>query len=86
MALVQRLANCLHDRVLDGDVVAEADLALRGVDIDVDLVRRKVDEEDGRGTAVAGAARIGLAERVGDRGRGRGASVDEDVLVAAGWC
>ena len=62
----QRRADRLHDRVLDGDVVAEADLALRGMDVDIHLVRREVDEKDCGGTAVAGATRIGFAERVGN--------------------
>ena len=51
--------------------------------VDVDLLGGHLNEEDRRGADVARAVRIGLAQRVGDRRRGRGASVDEDVLVAA---
>ena len=80
--MAQRLPDSLENRVLDGDVVAEADLALGRMDVDVDLVRRQVDEDDGGRAGVACAARIGFAQGVGDRGRRGRASVDEDVLVA----
>ncbi len=75
----------MFDRVLYGDVVAEAHLAFRGMDVDVHLGRREVDEEEERGLCVALVARVCLADGVGDRRGGRGASVDEDVLLAPCW-
>ena len=56
------------------------------MDVDVDLVRRKVDEDNGGRSAVSCATRVGLPQGIGDRGRGRGTSVDKDVLVAARRC
>ena len=52
------------------------------MDVDVNLRRRQLDEENRRRACVAGAARIRLAERIGDRRRRRGPSVHEDILVA----
>ena len=85
-AIVQSLADGFHNGALDRHVVAETDLALGRMDVDVDLVRRKLDEDDRSRSCVARAARIRFAKRIGDRGRGRGPSVDEDVLVAARRC
>ena len=62
-------------------VVSEADLSLRRMDVDVDLVRRQLDEEEKRRLYVALPVWIRLAHGVGNRRRGRGPSVHEHVLL-----
>ena len=73
-----RLCNCALYR----DVVAEANFSLCRMDIDVDLVWRQFDEKEKCGLYVALSMRICLAHCVGNRRRGRRASVHEYILVA----
>ena len=79
------VAQCLHQRAPDDLVhqrlVAEADLRFRGMDVDVERVRRHPDEQMHLGTALLDRR---LAVRIDDRVRDRpildDAPVDEDVL------
>ena len=50
----QGVGQGLVDRLVDRPVVAELDLALLGVHIDVDLIRRHADIQDGKGKAPLG--------------------------------
>ena len=60
---------------------AKADLSLGGMNIDVHLLGRKVDEEYRGGTCLGACAWAGLADGIADdRGRG-GATVHEGKLV-----
>ena len=57
--------DCFDDRLFDGDVVAETDLAFSRVDVDVDLVRWEIDEKNRGRFRVALTARVGFADRIG---------------------
>ena len=77
----ERPFDCFGNSALYRVVVAEADLSLRRMDVDVDLVRRQLNEEEKRRLYVALPVWIRLAHGVGNRRRGRGPSVHEHVLL-----
>ena len=71
------------DGLAHGGGLAEADLALGGVDVDVDRGGVEVEEEEEDGAAAGVERRVGLAHgRVDGRGGG-GAAVDEEELLGA---
>ena len=79
-SLHERGANGVADEVVDEAGLAEADLGLGGMDVDVDLLRGHLEEEqdDGEGGGWEDVA-IGFAERVEDELVADEALVDEDV-------
>ena len=70
----------VEDGVAHGAERAEAHFALGGVDVDVDLLGRQVEEEEHDGLAALRQVRVGLADGGLDDRRGGGAAVHEDVL------
>ena len=78
--LHQRGADGVADEVVNEAGLAEADLGLGGVDVDVDLLRRHLEEEqDDRERGGRDDVAIGLGERVQDEPVADQAAVDEDV-------
>ena len=73
-------ADGVADEVVDEAGLAEADFGFGGVNVDVDLLRRHLEEEqdDGEGRGREDVA-IGFAERVEDELVADEALVDEDV-------
>ena len=78
--LHERGADGVADEVVDEAGLAEADLGLGGMDVDVDLLRRHLEEEkdDGEGGGWEDVA-VGLGEGVEDELVADEALVDEDV-------
>ncbi len=78
--LHERGADGVADEVVDEAGLAEADFGLGGMDVDVDLLRRHLEEEqdDGVGGGRDDVA-VGLGERVEDELVADEALVDEDV-------
>ena len=78
--LHERGADGVADEVVDEAGLAEADFGFGGMDVDVDLLRRHLEEEedDGIGGGREDVA-VGLGERVEDELVADEALVDEDV-------
>ena len=78
--LHERGADGVADEVVDEAGLAEADFGLGGVDVDVDLLRRHLEEEeDDRERGGRDDVAVGLGERVEDELVADEAVVDEDV-------
>ena len=80
---VERVAQRADDKTANEGGVAKADLGLGGVDIDVDLGRRAVDEQRDDRVAVARQhVLIGAAHRADQQPVAHRPAVDHEVLVA----
>ena len=80
--LVERVAQAADDQPADQRRIAEADLGLGRVDVDVDLLAGKVDEQSDDRVAVAGEQiLIGGADRADQQPVLHRPAVDEQILM-----
>ena len=81
-AFVQRMPQAADDQPPDPAGVAEADFGLGGVDVDVDLLAGKIDEQGEDRVAVAGEqVLIGGADGADQQAVLHRAAVDEQILM-----
>ena len=79
---VERAAEPRHDHAADQPRVAEADLGLRRVDVDVDEVGRRVEEQrDDRVAVARQQVEIRAADRADEQPVADRAAVDEQELM-----
>ena len=80
--LVERVAEAADDQPANRAGIAEADLGLGRVDVDVDLVAREVEEQGEHRVAVAGEqVLIGGAHRADQQPVLHRPAVDEQILM-----
>jgi hypothetical protein len=76
----ERVADAVADEVMHGALLAEADFGLGRMDVDVDLVRGHLEEDEDNGKRCGrDDVAIGFADRVQDEAVADEALVDEDV-------